>query len=216
MQPDGCEYLVNHGKSGAVGRFVSAAPLGLQRGDRVVVRSRRGLEVGTVLCPANARHARLLVGVLVGELLRSAGVDDDAALVRLQPLAQRLFDDSRRLVRELDLPAEVLDVEVLLDGRAVVQHVQAAACDWEPFVAALGRHGVDVLLEDLALPAEPEASSASGCGEPNCGRAGGGGGCSTCGSGGGCSSCGSGGVDLQAYFAHLRDKMEQTQRTSLL
>jgi hypothetical protein len=216
MQPGSCEFLVNHGKGGAVGRFLAAEALPLRRGDRVVVRSPRGLEVGVVLCPAGPRHARLLGDALVGELLRPAGPDDDAALERLRPLAERLFEDGRRLALDLDLPAEVLDVEMLLDGRrAIVQHVQAAECDWDGFVAALrSRHGVDVLLENLALAA-PAEEEHGGCGKPDCGR-GGGGGCTDCGSGG-CSSCGSGGVDLRAYFAHLRTQMEQQhQRTPLL
>jgi hypothetical protein len=219
MSPDSYDFLVNYGKGGAVGRFRTGLPLPLRRGDRVVVRSERGLEVGVVLCPSGDRHARLLTGVLVGELLRPAGPEDDAALARLGPLADRLFEDSRQLVRELGLAAEVLDVEVLLDGRrAILQHVEAAACDWDGFVAALHRrHGVEVLLENLAAVAPPqeEADGHGGCGKPDCGRAEGGG-CSTCGSGGGCSSCGSGGVELAAYFAHLRTQMEQRGRTPLL
>ena len=135
MQLGMCEYLVNHGKSGAIGRFVAATPLTLVRGDRVVVRSQRGLEMGVVMCPANARQARLLGSVLVGELLRPANGDDLTALELLRPLTQKLFDDSRQLIRDLALPAEIIDVEVLLDGRrAILQHLQAAECAWDAVV----------------------------------------------------------------------------------
>ena len=39
----GDEYLVSHGSSGGVGRFAAEPGLCCQRGDRVVVESRRGL-----------------------------------------------------------------------------------------------------------------------------------------------------------------------------
>ena len=41
MTTEGCEYLVSHGSSGGVGRFVPA--VACRRGDRVVVESQRGL-----------------------------------------------------------------------------------------------------------------------------------------------------------------------------
>src|SRR5581483_9454520 len=71
-----CEYLVSHGKCGAVGLFVAEAPLVLERGTRVVIASARGLELGSVLCAASARHGELL-GHVAGRLVRRAGPDDD-------------------------------------------------------------------------------------------------------------------------------------------
>jgi hypothetical protein len=209
------EYLVSHGNGGAVGRFTAPPTLTCQRGDRVVVHSARGQEVGVVLCPATTRHARLLGTPTTGELLRRTSPGDEELIRTLRVLGERLFADGRRLAAELGLPFEILDVEVLFDGqRALVQHLRWAECDSEPFARALGRaYGLEVLLEDLAVP-EP-AEEHGGCGQPGCGRAEGGGGCSSCGSGG-CSSCGSGKVDMTAYFAHLRTKMEQHQRVPLL
>lgn len=213
----GGEYLVSHGKSAVLGRYAAPPTVSCQRGDRVVVRSVRGLEIGAVLCPATARHARLLSGSDTGTLLRRAAPEDEEQARRLRALGERLFADGRRLAAELALPFEVLDVEVLLDGRqAFVQHLRWAECDYGLFVESLGQaHGLEVLMEDLALPRPAEENG--GCGEPGCGRAKGGGGCDSCGSGGGCGSCGSGKVDMTAYFAHLRTKMEQQpQRVPLL
>ncbi|HYT91439.1 MAG TPA: PSP1 C-terminal domain-containing protein [Gemmataceae bacterium] len=212
----GCEYLVSHGNSGGVGRFATAAALPCRRGDRVVVRSQRGLEMGVVLCQATPRHARLLNTAPVGELVRRAGPQDEETVARLRAAAHRLFEDSRRLAADLGLPIEILDVELLLDGKqAVVQHLQWADCDPGPLVEALvQREGFVVSLENLALPQEPAEEAHGGCGEPGCGRADGGG-CSSCGSGG-CSSCGSGKVEMTAYFAHLRAQMEEKGRVPLL
>src|SRR5262249_2325170 len=169
----------------------------------------RGRELGVILCPATDRHARMLGETHPGELVRPATATDEEAAQALRQRGQQLFDDSRRVVSELGLPLEVLDVELLFDGRsAIIQHLRSAGCDDTPLVKALSDlHGVTILLEDLAVPREPEEPH-GGCGVPNCGRVNGGG-CTTCGSGGGCSSCGSGKVDMRAYFAHLRTKMEE-------
>jgi hypothetical protein len=203
------EYLVSHGKSGGFGRFRAVEPLVCQRGDRVVVRSARGFELGVVMCPATARHAHLLKDRSMGELLRRATSEDEQRAELLRQHSQCLFEDTRRSVSALSLPLEVLDAEILLDGRsAIIQHLRWADCDLEPLVQTLShQHDLTLLMEDLALPGEPEESH-GGCGQPNCGRAQGGA-CSSCGSDGGCSSCGSGKVDLRAYFAHLRTKMEE-------
>lgn len=209
------EYLVSH-TSGAVGRFTAALALG--RGERVVVTGGRGLELGVVLCAATPRHARLLGDTEVGRVLRRTTAADEAEARRLRTLADRLFEDGRRVAAEHGLPIEILDVDLRFDGRlATVQHLRAADCDCGPFVEALSsRYGLEVLLENLAPPTAPEEEEEhGGCGEPGCGRAEGGGGCTSCGTGG-CSSCGSGKVDMRAYFAHLRSKMEQSQRMPLL
>jgi cell fate regulator YaaT (PSP1 superfamily) len=210
-------YLVSHGSSGGFGSFTPAAPLTCRRGDRVVVRSARGLEIGVVLCEATPGHSQLLPGAAAGELLRHASAEDEQAQERLRIRSQELFAESRRLAVGLGLPLEVLDVELLLDGRqAIMQYLAWQECDVGPLVDALaGAHRLVVHLEDLGLPAAAAEEEHGGCGQPGCGRAEGGS-CSTCGTGG-CSSCGSGHVDLRAYFAHLRSKVEEAhRRTSLL
>lgn len=200
------EYLVSHGSSGELSRFTS--PDAYERGDRVVVRSQRGLELGEVLCPS---RGRVLTDTPVGELLRKTTVEDETIVAGLRERAQRLFDDGRRLTAELQLPLEILDVEILFDGHEVtLYHVCWAPCDERPLVSALSRkYETMVALRDLALPA-----GASGCGKPDCGGKDGGG-CTSCGTGG-CSSCGKTmAKDVQEYFAGLRQKMEE-RRVSLV
>src|SRR5207247_1382953 len=124
----------------------------------------------------------------LGELLRTATEEDERAADRGRSLGRRVFEDARRLALELSLPLEILDVEVLLDGqRAIVHHLRTVECDYRSLVSALSRqHDVLISMENLALPAPVGASG--GCGKPDCGKEGGGGGCTDCGSGGGCSS----------------------------
>lgn len=210
------QYLVSHGKSGALGVFATARSLRLRRATRVVVRSARGTEVGTVLGEATLNQARLFGASSSGELLRALSAEDEARLRELQTLAQAVFDTGRARVREAGCVAEVLDVDVLLDGRqAVLQYVGGDA-GLDDLAHALEDHfRIEIRLENLAAPTPDEPAEHGGCGKPDCGQTEGGGGCSSCGKGGGCSSCGTGGVDLRAYFAHLRDKMESQRRPLL-
>jgi cell fate regulator YaaT (PSP1 superfamily) len=207
-------YLVSHGKSGGVGCFTSQANFTLHRGDRVVLDSPRGREAGTVLCAAGTRHTRLLTGAATSFIARLLTAADDEALVRSRETAQQLFDAGRRLARVQALAVEILDIDMLLDERAIVQFVGPASASLDTFAQELGAaFRLDIRLENLAI--EKEVEHSHGCDKPDCGKTAGGG-CSTCATGGGCSSCGSGGADLRPYFAHLRTQMESKSRTSLV
>ena len=76
MSPDGNEYLVSYGHAGAIGRFRSSVSLTARRGDRVVIRTAAGVEIGAVMCAATTRHAQMLETGAVGELLRLVAPED--------------------------------------------------------------------------------------------------------------------------------------------
>jgi cell fate regulator YaaT (PSP1 superfamily) len=201
------EYLLSYGCTGEFGRFRTTMALNCRRGDRTVIRTHRGLELGVVLCPATVGHAHFLPNTTVGHLLRLASPADEQAAEEVRRRSEALFEDSRRLAEEFGLPLEVLDAEILLDGEhAILHHVHWAEFDERGLVSGLSRaHGLHVRLHTLRAEAEAEAEE-EGCGRENCGRKGGG----DCGSGGGCSTCGScKPADLKAHFAQLREQMEQ-------
>jgi hypothetical protein len=200
------QFVVSHGKSGALGVFTSAEPLVLRRGQRVLVQTTRGIEIGAVLCPATLRQARLLGAVSSGPLLRCLTAGDEAHRSILETIEQQIYDASRALAQHDGMTLEILDVEVTFDGaRAVVQFV-GKADHTELLAAALERQfALSIRLENLAAPTEHDHP---GCDKPDCGRTNGGGGCTSCSTGGGCSTCGSGKTDLREYFSHLRSKME--------
>jgi hypothetical protein len=204
------DYLLSYGNAGDFGRFYSTASLLLPRGARAIIRSARGLEFGTVLCPTSPAHTSHLPNTSVGQLLRLATADDERSALAMKERARDIFRKGRELAVDLGLPIELLDVEVLLDGEhAVLHHLCWADCDMRPFVSALSKqHDLHIELQDLSRIEE-------GCGRPDCGR--GAGGCSTCGNDGGCGSCGSHTeAEVKAYFGELREKMSGPRRTPLL
>jgi cell fate regulator YaaT (PSP1 superfamily) len=207
------EYLVSYGSSGEFARFRPATMVDFQRGDRVVVRTYQGLELGVILCPASAEHAPFLSRTAQGELLRAVTEDDDRQAEQARRLSQRLFEEASRLAGEMELPLVILDVEVLLDGQqAIVHHLLQMDCEYRPLVSALSKkYDLRIVMSNLALPKEEPV----GCGEPNCGQLTGG--CQSCGSGG-CDTCGKGVKkdDVAAHLLALRQMMEQRNRTTLL
>jgi hypothetical protein len=215
------EYLVAYGVGGEFGRFRSVRPLPYARGDRVVVRTHRGIESGRVLRATAEGHARFLPNTTVGQLLRPFEGSDARTERDLLERGSAVWSRAAALADAMGLPLEVLDVEVLLDGEHVVlHHLRGAECDVRPFVSTLSREfALHILVADLTQQGNPTlnetADSEHGCG--SCGSDG------SCGSGGGCGSCGSGGCGscaaeappVSSQFAALRDQMEQ-QRTPLL
>ena len=209
------QFIVSFGKIGALGVFMAAQPLMLRRGQAVIVQTSRGVEIGTVLCQATLRQARLLGATSSGALLRLVSVDDEARRDERAEFERRIFEASRAWAERDGLALAILDVDLMFDGaQAIVQFVGDDA-DTENLAQALEQHfAMAIRLENLAAPVPEEKHEHGGCDKPDCGRTAGGG-CTTCSTGGGCSSCGSAKTDLREYFGHLRTKMETSQRIPL-
>ncbi len=201
--------LIQYGRSAFVGRFASGVPA--ERGGVVVVRSSRGVELGTCLGPVEDRFAAQLDED--GTVLRIATADDITSARGADALADAILTDAT------SDSVTFLDCEVTLDHRGAVLHaVPWGECDLDPLLADLSdRFGLAVRVFDVSRmgvttdPPEPKTT----CDKPDCGSAGG------CGTSGG---CGTGGCsrkqvksadELTAYFADLREKMEAAGRLPL-
>ena len=205
------DFLVQYGLGAWLGRFSSSAKALFQRGERVLVRSSRGVEFGTVLDVMQPAFVHLLASDRVGELLRPFSDSDDHELSLRQTETAQLLDQAQLQAERFGLPLLFLDAEILFDrSKAILQAIHFADCDASPLFAELSDDfGFPVLLHDVTVTPQPESK---GCGKPGCGTSEGG--CSSCGTGGGCStgSCASGKVasadEMTKYFSKLRSDME--------
>ena len=196
------EYLVNYGQGAFLGRFRADARL--ERDDRVVVRSERGIELGTVLERAASQSV-----VLAGEVLGMPSESDAATAELHRERIARILADAQAAAEARGLPLLFLDGEILLDGsQAILQAVHWDDCDATPIFEELSaRHGLLVKLADMTAAPKPASTGCSTCGSEKSG-------CDSCGTGGGCStgSCSKGSVksadELTSYFAGLRKQME--------
>jgi hypothetical protein len=206
------EYLISYGKSGDFGRFAATEPLACQRGDCLIVETNRGLEFGQVIRRADPEHARLMGGGPAGRIVRQPSSADLHARSQLHERGQQLFRDARARAGSLRLPMEIVDAEILLEGRQAILHVlRWGDSDLRQLTDELVRtHGLLTLIHDLALPAakeEPQLAEDHGCGSGGCGSGGcGTGGCSS----GGCGTCSSGGCSSSKHTHELTTPRPQS------
>ncbi len=89
-------------------------------GQRVAVRTERGTEFGVVLCEASPTALTHLEEPTLGKILRALSPDDE---LQWESQVARSGDDAqlaKKLIAELDLPMQIVDVERLLGGERIV------------------------------------------------------------------------------------------------
>lgn len=110
-------HLVRVGAMGQVGRFAAVDSVRYPRHSRVIVRTRRGLEIGDVLAPPDDRDdGRTFAD---GDLLRGMTVEDDLLYARLEKHRHEAYEACAKLLAEHKLPAVLVDVEHLFDGQGL-------------------------------------------------------------------------------------------------
>jgi hypothetical protein len=160
---------------GQVGRFSAVDAVRYPRHCRVVVRTKRGLEVGDVLSPPDdGDDSRAFAD---GEILRGMTIQDDLLQARLEKHRQDAYAACARMLNDSGVTAMLVDVEHLFDGQGL-------------FFYFLGEvpPEVEAYTERLALTYEAKVqfrkfteTLIEGCG-PGCGtdEAKGRGGCDSC------------------------------------
>ena len=175
----GQSHLIKIGLMGVVGSFDAADFRVYQRDQRVICRTDRGLEVGSVVCEIDQPSAD-------GQLLRLTGPEDELILDRLERFRNSAYDACNALLSQRGLPGTLVDVEHLFDGESVFFYFLG---DVDP--------RVELLTAELAATYDRKVkfkrfaeTLAQGCG-PNCGTKDSGcssGGCGSCALSGGCGS----------------------------
>jgi hypothetical protein len=211
------QYLVTHGRTASLTLCRTTGDWLPQRNDAVVLRSGRGIELGTLLGPVEAGCDTSAIAN--GELIRLAGAADIALGQALEIRSDQLLEDAQLIINQKQLPLLALDAEFLLDGNEAYLHVlRWGDVTFTPLVESL-RAGHQSLVR--ILDRSDHDAHDHGCG--SCGS----GGCGSCGTdgcktGGGCStgSCSSGSFkspkDLTDYFLKLREEMLAHPRVPLL
>jgi len=193
-------YLVRYGVMHDVSRF-SSDTADFERGQSVVIRTHRGIELGQVLLriprPSDPGDGSTPASSAV--ILRSAGPGDLERGLRADLERPHHFTSCRHIMESLDWPVELIDVEVLLDpGRVVLHYLGPRPLDLAGLLASFrSRCGLDVMLEPVGLESPgsldhvSEALGQGHCGA-GCGDRGAGAGCGSSPglTRGGCSDCG--------------------------
>ena len=112
----GRQHLVRVGALGSVGRFTAVDAVRYPRHARVVVRTGRGLELGEVLAAPEGPDD----GASDGSILRGVTAEDQLLAARLEKHRQAALAACTARLVEMRLPAVLLDVEHLFDGRTLL------------------------------------------------------------------------------------------------
>ncbi len=116
-------YLTRVGKLGQFGRFRNLEQAALKRGARVVCRTRRGIEVGQILGPAQLKTAA--TDNSDGRVLRLMTVEDEILWGHLQEQANQAQQACQQWLSDHNIVSLLIDVEPLLDGKTLYFHFLA-------------------------------------------------------------------------------------------
>lgn len=164
-------YLVRHGRMRLLGEYAGLPAQEHPRGQRVVVRSDRGTEIGEVLCPATARSARFLENPARGDVLRVLTEEDALAEQRLTEASRAAFATCGEFIARRRLQMDLVDVEVLLGReRMVFYYLAEKRVDFRELVKDLAR-ALQTRIEMRQIGVRDEAkllADYGDCGKPVC------------------------------------------------
>ena len=167
--------LVRYGAVPEVSRFHVATCEQVARGAAVVVQTRRGVELGTLLEPLPGLDEPEINGAREQDLqlIRPAGTDDQASYRIQRETCNAEFDAWTGRIRQWGLEIELIDLERTLDGTRLILYVlngrNAETTRLALLAAAAGLGLVEVQpvsSEGLAVAEKP--TGGGGCGSCGC------------------------------------------------
>ena len=164
-------FVVRYGQMRQLGECEDGNGRTYLRGDRVVIQSDRGTEIGEVLCQATDRTARLLVNPAPGTILRLATPDDLRSEERLTARGQQGMAACREFIAQRRLQMDLIDVEAIFgDERMVFYYVSEKRVDFRDLVKDLAR-SLQTRIEMRQIGVRDEAkllADYGDCGKPVC------------------------------------------------
>lgn len=169
--------LVRYGAMAWTGYFRATEHWDVRHGERVLIQSSRGTEVGEVLSPLSAEPPCNEAGVVIrpaGTLVRRLSPMEsfDAVRrqrdVRAQAMIQSVLQDGERLVAERGVKVNIVDGELLFDGSTLVVYFLG------PPTAELGRLAAELGQgREFKVVFNSVIEQSAGGGSCGCGSAGG-------------------------------------------
>jgi len=164
-------YIVRYGQMRFLGEFAGLADQVHPRGEKVLLKSERGTELGEVLCASTDRTAKFLENPSRGEILRLASSEDLEASARLAEDRELAFAACREFIAKRKLQMDLVDVEVILGReRIVFYYLSEKRVDFRELVKDLAR-ALHTRIEMRQIGVRDEAkllADYGDCGKPVC------------------------------------------------
>ena len=142
-----------------------------RRGNEVVVRSDRGIEVGQVLCEANDDALTHLDQPPTGSIVRMVSGEDASNINSIDADRFSKIETCKREIKKLNLDMKLIDVETLLGGeRIVVFYISDDRVDFRQLVKVLaGEFKTRIEMRQVGVRDEAKLLADYGdCGKPVC------------------------------------------------
>ena len=166
------KYVVRYGAMRSLGVLtVRGKDRRYRRGDRVIARTKRGLEVGEVLCEAQADALATAKDMEQGEILREMSSNDANELAHIEQQTGKEFETCREHVRRLGLEMDLVDIEHVFGGeRIVVYYLSEGRVDFRELVRQLAREfQTRIEMRQIGVRDEAKLLADYGdCGKPVC------------------------------------------------
>jgi cell fate regulator YaaT (PSP1 superfamily) len=141
------------------------------RGEEVVLRTERGVEVGQVLCEASPQALSLLSEPTAGRILRRLTDKDRADRAQLRQREREELETCTRFAEQRHLQMELVDAEHLLGGERIVFYFLAEKrVDFRELVKDLAReYQTRIEMRQIGVRDEAKLLADYGdCGKPVC------------------------------------------------
>ncbi|MCA9264368.1 MAG: signal peptidase [Planctomycetales bacterium] len=166
------KYVVRYGNMRSLGIMgVRGRDAVYQRGDRVVARTKRGLETGEILCEATPSAVKQIRDPSQGEILRSMSSDDANEHAHMQAREGDEFATCLKYVKQLGLQMELVDLEHVFGGeRIVVYYLAEQRVDFRELVRQLAKEfQTRIEMRQIGVRDEAKLLADYGdCGKPVC------------------------------------------------
>jgi cell fate regulator YaaT (PSP1 superfamily) len=141
------------------------------RGESVLVRTERGLEVGTILAEATVRAMSFLSEPTKGRIERKMTQADHQQVGKVKQLEQRELDICERCIEQRKLQMDLIDVEHLFGGERIVFYfIAEKRVDFRELVKDLAKE-LQTRIEMRQIGVRDEAkllADYGDCGKPVC------------------------------------------------
>jgi len=167
----GAKYITRHGAMRFLGEFEAGDEAAYARGQAVVVRSDRGLELGEVLRETSPRAVELISEPTHGQIVRRMTQEDHLEAARIRQMEVGEFDTCNRLLRHRQLQMELVDVEHLFGGdRLIFYFLAEKRVDFRELVKDLAReYRTRIEMRQIGVRDEAKLLADYGdCGKPVC------------------------------------------------
>jgi len=163
--------LVRHGAMRLLGEFEMPTDWVVERGETVIIRSERGLEVGELLCPSSPEVMAAIPEPTFGQVVRLLTPEDKARIQHLKDQQSTEYDTATRLIQQHHLPMQLVDVERLFGGERMIFYFLAEnRVDFRELVKSMAREfHTRIELRQIGVRDEAKLLADYGdCGKPVC------------------------------------------------